>query len=374
MKSQPPYARLTLLFAAMMCIAGSTVSASEEDGLDRVEAADPRLRITDGFSLVIDETDGSVHFDRVLEKQGRGFRWDSPGSRMRWRTDSPHVVALLRYSDRHTGTSRNSVGFFRIDGESREAWTFSRPAPGVAELGVAIPAPGDGAFHDYEIVLPYADSVDLVGVEVAIDSRWRAPKPRPRVRWLAFGDSVTHGFTATDVTRSYAFLVAERNDWELVNLGIAGRGTYGPDGSFLASIDADVVSILIGVNDWQAGADLDSFRANYETLLGDLRTGRPETPIFAITPLWVPPSWTPAAANRPLETYRTVIRKVVNGFADPRIKLVEGPALIDHDPELFDPIAVHPNDLGFSQMSERLARTMRDGQMQNAADDTSPTP
>lgn len=359
MPHAPSRPRFFALLAASLCIAVAIGHGSTEGKAVRVEAADPRLQITDGLNLVIDESDGSVHFDRVLEKEGRGFRWDSPGSRMRWRTDSPHVVAVLRFSKRHTGSSRNSVGSYRVDGKWNESWTFSRPAPGEVELEVPIPAPGDGAFHDYEVILPYADSVDLVGVEVAPGARWRLPSARSNVRWVAFGDSVTHGFTATDVTRSYTFLAAEHNGWELANLGIAGRGTNGPDGSFLAGIDADVFSILIGVNDWQAGADLESFRENYQRLLGDLQKGQPESPIFAITPLWVPPSWTPNAAKHPLERYRAVIREVVADLANPRITLVEGPVLIDHDPDLFDPIAVHPNDAGFSQMGERLAKAMR---------------
>jgi hypothetical protein len=33
---------------------------------------------------------------------------------------------------------------------------------------------------------------------------------------------------------------------------------------------------------------------------------------------------------------------------------LEGLDLIDHEPALSDPVAVHPNDRGFAQMGERL--------------------
>lgn len=335
--------------------------AADVDERGFVAATDPRIQFSDALNVVRDDADGSVHFDRVIDGPGRGFRWSSPGARMRWRTDSATVSVRLRYSARHTGASRNSIGVFRVDGRSEAGWTFTRPAAGDAELSVTLPAPADGARHDYEVILPYADSVDVLGVEVATAAAWEAPAARPATRYVAFGDSVTHGFTASDITQTYAFQVAERNDWELVNLGIGGRGTHGPDGAFLAGVKADVISVLIGVNDWQAGAELESFRANYAQLLSGLREGHPDTPVYLITPLWVPPTWAPVTARYPLEDYREIVREVAGERADSRLMVIEGTVLIDHDAALFDRIAVHPNDAGFAQMAERLARELRAG-------------
>lgn len=323
-----------------------------------VPAADARIDLTDGLNRVPLEG-GAMRFDRVIDTPGRGFRWDSPGARMRWRTNSHVTRAHLRYSTGHTGTSRNSIGSFRVDGRADPTWIFSRPGSGNATLVVDMPVPSDGRWHDYEIILPYGDSVDLLGIEVDPDAGLRRPTPRSRVRYVAFGDSITHGFTASDVTNSYAFLVAERNEWEIVNLGIGSRGTNGVDGAMLADIEGDVVSILIGVNDWQAGVELQTFRQNYVELLKSLRSARVDRLVYVITPLWVPPTWKPSAARYPLEHYREIIRDVVATGGDPRLRLVEGPLLIDHRAELFDPIAVHPNNAGFAQMAERLAEVMR---------------
>lgn len=51
-----------------------------------------------------------------------------------------------------------------------------------------------------------------------------------------------------------------------------------------------------------------------------------------------------------------MIRDVVAELTDDRLALVDGPDLIDHDVALFDKVAVHPNDAGFAQMAERLAK------------------
>ncbi|WP_334319188.1 SGNH/GDSL hydrolase family protein [Termitidicoccus mucosus] len=335
--------------------------AAHADGAARVlvPATDARIHFSDGLPPLRNEADGSVHFDRVLDTPGRGFRWDSPGTRMRWRTDSARVAARLRYTARHTGSSRNSTGAFRIDGDAKPGWTFTRPEGADSTLAVTLPAPDDGAMHNYEVILPYGDSVDLLGVEVGADAAWETPTARPGTRYVAFGDSVTHGFTASVVTRTYAFLVAEKNNWELLNLGIGGRGAQAADGDVLASIDAGVISVLIGVNDWQGGAEPETFRDHYRALLDGILAGHPDTPVFLITPLWVPPRWRPEAVRYPLENYRRVIRKLAAERATPRLRVIEGPSLIDHRDDCFDPVAVHPNDAGFAQMAERLAQAMR---------------
>jgi len=112
------------------------------------------------------------------------------------------------------------------------------------------------------------------------------------------------------------------------------------------------------VNDWQGGAGLEWFRGNYDRLLAGLRERHPDVPVFVVTPLWVPPSWQPASVKHPLEAYREQIRQSVAALEDPLITVIEGPSLIDHDPKLFDPIAVHPNDDGFKQMAQRLSAAM----------------
>lgn len=54
-----------------------------------------------------------------------------------------------------------------------------------------------------------------------------------------------------------------------------------------------------------------------------------------------------------------MLREIVTTRNDANLHLVEGPDLIDHDATFFDPVAVHPNDKGFAQMSERLAQQIR---------------
>ena len=304
-----------------------------------------------------------ARFDRVLDIPGKGYRWDNPGARIRFRTDATHVKALLHYNELHTSASaRNSQGIYLIDGATQPAWTFHtktatpKRAPESVEVTMTAPAPG---FHDYEIVLPYGDAVDFQGLEVNAAARMENPPAAPAVRYVAYGDSVTHGFTASAIDKTYPYLVAHKMGWQLINLGLGGRSSNVSDAHVLKTLKADVITVLMGVNDWQGGAPLERYRKNMMGFFDALRAVQPAVPIYFVTSLWVPPAWSPKSQITDLEAYRQVAREIVLARKDANLHLIEGLDLIDHDPKLFDPVAVHPNDMGFAQMGERLAKQMQ---------------
>src|SRR5690606_36855912 len=110
------------------------------------------------------------------------------------------------------------------------------------ELVLELPVPaGDTGwtrvFHDYELILPYGDAVELRGVAVSSSVRWERPVARPKVRWVAYGDSVTHGFTASSVAGTYPFLVGEAMGWVVINAGVGGRAARSADADVLSGLD-----------------------------------------------------------------------------------------------------------------------------------------
>lgn len=305
-----------------------------------------------------------ARFDRVLDIPAKGYRWDNPGARIRFRTDATRVKALLYFNELHTSTSaRNSRGLYLIDGASKPERAFhtktaaTRRAP--ESVAVTMAAGGASGFHDYELILPYGDSVDFQGLEVNPEARFEAPHARPALRYLAYGDSITHGFTASAVDKSYAFLVAQKKGWQLVNLGLGGRASNVSDARVVTSLKADVISVLMGANDWQGGGPLARYRSNMMGFFDAIRVAQPTVPIYYLTSLWVPPSWNPKGQVADLESYRKVAREIVAARNDPNLHLVEGLELIDHEAALFDATPVHPNDKGFAQMGERLAAQMQ---------------
>jgi len=315
-----------------------------------------------GPSGVVPLTIKFARFDRVFDIPGKGYRWDNPGARIRFRTDATRVRVLLRFNELHISASaRNSNGIYLIDGATQPAWTFhtktTTPKRASEFVEVQMPAVSPG-FHDYEIVLPYGDSVDFWSVDVNYAARMEPPPAPPAVRYVAYGDSVTHGFTASAIDKTYPYLVAQKRGWQLINLGLGGRASNVSDAHVLKTLKADVITVLMGVNDWQGGGPVERYRKNMMGFFDALRAVQPTVPIYFITSLHVPPSWSPKSQIADLEAYRQVAREIVLARKDPNLRLIEGLDLIDHDPKLFDPVAVHPNDQGFAQMGERLAKQM----------------
>ncbi len=348
--------KLQILLSMLLCTAASANTF--------IPADDTRLAFSDFARITFIDSPVSAgkkmaRFDRIADSGGKGYQWDNPGARFRFRTDASSLTVHLYYNEKHISTSaRNPGGRYFIDGKSDNAWRFTsvqRKTLRTPETLIVPVVPRTPGMHDYDIILPYGDSVDVLGITAGDNARFETPAPRPAKRLIAYGDSITHGFTASEITGSYAFIFAQKMNWQIVNMGIGGRGSSADDGTLIASQNGDVVSILIGVNDWQGGRPVASFKANMEGFIRNLRKQQPSVPLIVITPLWVPASWKPKSATIDLEEYRKALREIVAAGSDANIRLVEGPALIDHDEKYFDKVAVHPNDKGFAMMAERLA-------------------
>lgn len=333
-----------------------------------IAADDARISYSDYVrkSFVAAPFDASVtlaRFDRLLTISGKGYEWDNPGARIRFRTDATNAQATLYYNDRHVSTSaRNSWGFYKIDGMTNAAWVFQTAATSTVrapeQVVVTLAVPPGGGFHDYELILPYGDAVDFQGLQVNAEAQFQTPAARPSKRYLAYGDSITHGFTASDTGGGYAYRVAEAKAWQLVNMGFGGRAATAADGTTVGSLQADVVSVLIGVNDWQGGVALATYSNRLDGFLTNLRAQQPSVPVFLLTPLWVHESWNPGSQIAPLESYREIVRAVAAARNDPYLTVIEGPELIDPSTDYFDAVLVHPNDAGFAMMAERLVALM----------------
>ncbi len=345
--------------AALSCTVATSVASAAF-----LAADDPRLEYSDYVSRqVIRTPEGNprVRFDRVL-KHNRNYNKDNPGARLRFRTDAKAVTVHLYYNELHTSPSaRNGVGVWRIDGMGRPEWQFNTKEKRTkrAPEKVQVSLPADGKFHDYEIILPYGDAVDVDGVEVNDGAEFATPAPRPRYRAVFHGDSVTHGHTASRIDRTYPWLVGEKKNWQIINTALGGLSSPSLQPEAIASIPMDRLVVMIGVNDWQGGRPPAAYAAHVVKFLQEFRRRCPETPVTLITPLWVGPKWRPKSVKFELPEYRTAAEQAVKQLADPRIQVIDGDTLIDHDAEkYFTPVAVHPNDAGFAQLAERLARQL----------------
>lgn len=114
-----------------------------------------------------------------------------------------------------------------------------------------------------------------------IRSLLQAQPYRP-LKWIFYGDSITHGARHTYGWRDYTELFAERVRYEMqrgrdivINTGESGNVTQDLVDDFnwrIAQFDPDVVSVMIGLNDSSRGpAHRHRFRANLNEIVAAVR-------------------------------------------------------------------------------------------------------
>jgi len=216
---------------------------------------------------------------------------------------------------------------------------------------VTIPLQSDGA--SYAIYLPEATCRRITEIEA---TRGRIEPIEPGPTWLAYGDSITQGWSATDPSRSYPAIVARALGLNLHNLGFAAsaRGEI-PVAEYMATVPAGLITLAFGTNNWSR---LPTGARHMEGILRDfiaaLRTGQPDTPIVVISPLLRPDAErTENLVGATLVELRESIESTTRELAksDPHLTLLAGADLIGEG-DLVD--GVHPGDDGHAKLAARL--------------------
>ncbi|MCX6992003.1 MAG: SGNH/GDSL hydrolase family protein [Kiritimatiellaeota bacterium] len=283
------------------------------------------------------------------------FGKDTPGAVVRFRMVATEAEALIEYAPKASLTKRiNYQGTGVVLKDGRRTATFDRlsDAGGVVRVRLAA---DDGEPHTWGLVLPYADPVVFRGLRLTAGGQLLVlPPVAERSVYVAYGDSITHGFLAGDALSGYAWQLAETMGWQLVNLGFGNRTAVPDDARLVTAMNPDVVTVLLGANDCYGCVPVDAFAQNYGAILDTIHERRPTALIVVITPLSVPGLREGWEKLENLEDYRKALRKLIATRNDNRLLLVEGPTLIPSEPGYFAD-GLHPNDKGFAVMADRLA-------------------
>ncbi len=227
------------------------------------------------------------------------------GVTVRFRTDSATIRATFNHLS-HVVTEGTGYVVFQ-DG------VFDRL---VSDLEVVESVSNQpGAPVTWEIVCPSYDQVTLS--DLVLDPN-AALLPLPadrRLRYAAFGDSITHGSeldadTKADSTTSYPWVLAANRGWELHSLAVGGSQVAPAFGAMQLHPRPDVITILWGVNDKARDNDLARFTNRYDALLGNLRAAHPRTPIHCITMITCNCEG-PGGNGYTLDDYREAIATIV---------------------------------------------------------------
>jgi lysophospholipase L1-like esterase len=192
-------------------------------------------------------------------------------------------------------------------------------------------------------------------------------KSKEPVKWLFYGDSITHGALHTFGSRDYVELFAERVRFELartmdivINTAISGNDTR----QLLAGFDwrvkqfgPDVVFIMIGMNDCTDLNDitLDEFEHNLLTLC-DRITALGGLPVLQTT-CPILPGQAPDRAPY-FDDHMDIVRQVA---AQRNLPLIDHTAYWKERPDSFFywmSNAFHPNEYGHRAFADLIYRTL----------------
>ncbi len=322
--------------------------------------ADPRLTVS-GLPWLVENNHELIRLPKRLEGALPKAVWNlglSPaGGRIRFRTNSTSLTVRLEYPSPPNMTNMSDFGQTGVDVYLDGVYRASAIAPKDAAPGKVtetvlfkdLPA----VEREVTLYLPLYKPVKVIGVAVDEGAKLAAPARFAVAKPVVFyGTSITQGGCASRAGMSYQAILGREQNLDHVNLGFSGNGR---GEAAVANMVAELDASLFVMDFSQNNPTLESLVEVYEPFLATLRAKHPQTPILAITPI--------AAANNPprLVTMREHIRKVVSAriaAGDKNLTLVDGLALMGPGEVDGTVDGVHPNDLGFQRMAERLAPTV----------------
>lgn len=194
----------------------------------------------------------------------------------------------------------------------------------------------------------------------------RPPNPDelPRLRYLAYGTSITHGGAATGPHLAYAAQTARRLGVDLINLGVSGS-CYCEHrlANYIAwRKDWHFATFCLSVNMMGAGFSLETFYERVSYMINTVAGADTNRPVACIT---VFPHtrdfdgrFVAKTDKGTTEEYRQKLRDAVAACPYPNAHLIEGASLLA-DIGGLTPDLVHPADNGMIQMGENLAAALK---------------
>ena len=319
---------------------GSFVASSNYYAADH-----PLIAYTDCVAPTI--VGGFARFQRPYD-DGGSYMNAMPGARQRFRSDAPAVNVTLRFNGLIARTdARNMIGAIFIDGAFVRNFQSPAPVNTVVTQTLTITS-GTSVDRLYEIVLPYADGVEFGGVEVGLPYVVTAAAARAGRLMVCHGDSITHGFQASEVRKTWPFLLADIKVFRCINMVYGGRVTVPSDGTAIGNLHPDLVTVLIGTNDYLGQTPLATYQANLQALIVNIHNVNPTVPIYmsGIT-------LTTASYPIPLSSYQNVAGAVIAALGYPQLHGVNTLTLINSSSQLVD--GVHPSDAGSAFMANGWA-------------------
>ncbi|MDF2609602.1 MAG: lipase [Lachnospiraceae bacterium] len=299
--------------------------------------------------------------------KGRIVSQNSNGCEIRFVTDAKHIRLYLSSLDSdgeiivYNGTFFHSIHTFKsgavkaIDLEENER--FDEILPEMLQ-GYAF------SHKVWRIFMSKRSSVVYHGIDTYGYTR-RPPleSEKPKLRWLAYGSSITQGLNATSHNKAYIQQAAMRLGVDVLNQGLSGT-CYCEKAvaDYIANRnDWDFVTLELGVN-MRGPFTTEQFEARASYLIKTVADKHPDKPIFVIT---IYPNRAVYFKNEQdvfrvrNEEFIQKLHSICNELNRKNIHLIKGDTILTDFSALSSDL-IHPSDYGHTIMGENLAKQIKD--------------
>ena len=308
--------------------------------------------MTHGALAVVQDAEGKFEFRRFTDYQQSHYDEVKPDF-----GNKAHATSGVRL-EFFTNSTKFAFDYHTVIASSRVFYYFDVFVDGVMvqhfghdkikEAKSTVTVKLDGGKHKVAIYLPCLSCAKLYNVTLDDDAIFEPVKKSRKL--LCYGDSITQGYDAQYSSQTYANLIADKLDAEMINQGIGGE-VFRPELVDPAlDFDPDIITVAYGTNDWN-GRERDRMVTMANGFYAKLREAYPKAKIFAITPIW-------RADNdrvTKVGTFAEGVQIVKDAaLAQEGVILVDGDRMIPHLREVCSDKYLHPNDYGFKFYANAL--------------------
>lgn len=276
-----------------------------------------------------------------------------PGVRVRFKTDSQHITVRfeLEKAELDAGMSMYAcLSANVIEGHTKNGEFLGMVCPEHHfETTAENTFVRDKKLEDITIFLPRNEVVTKFEILIDDDAQIFEPTPyRTEKPVVFYGSSITEGGCCCNIINAYNAILSRHLDFDYINLGFSGSAKGEPEvAEFISTLDMSAF-----VYDYDHNADIpEDLLKTHEPFFKIIREAHPLLPVIMMT--------RPKQKYNEDEIRRRDIVKLTYDNAirngDKNVYFIDGETFFEGDDSNACSIdGIHPNDLGFSRMAEKI--------------------
>ena len=313
-----------------------------------VYAPDTAALTVSDYQTIQQRTAQTLEFRRTIVENNR-LRYASPGSRVSFQTNAEMLRLNLYWNAEVYNVisgiaSFNGVGSVLSNGT--EIGTFDWSQPLVKGYSSPTYSLATGT-KTITVVWPYSAGLQLQSVDLQRGASLIAAT-RPANKIGICGDSISQGFDSGKITTTWAYLLGNTQNRQVINLANAGAPADASHANALTGTGCDRVTYMIGYNDFASQTALATFQSRVEGWITNARAALPSARIYVISTIYSPNTNTITLAQ-----YRSAVQSAELAVGDANTFYIDGLSIMTNNTNRLNG-TIHPNDLGASEIATNL--------------------